>query len=248
MKIKKRRVQRELDQVNIPADAVEVIEDEMLGMGGFGTVYLADFNGINAAAKVVYFRDASGSLPDDNNDDNDNGNGRRGDNDGVGRSEQDKYADGPEERQHQSLDDQKSKRRLAVALAKRASASARAEARQRLSFVRELEAMKRLRGSHTVTIYGAVTSMKGRLVLVMEFLPGGDLMQRLRKARRPLEKGVLRGIIRDVCSGMAFLHAEAFVHGDLKSANVLFDANGRAKVCILLSRYTNGTLWLIGHV
>ena len=79
-------------------------------------------------------------------------------------------------------------------------------------------------------MYGAVTSVKDELVLVMEFLPGGDLLMRLQKARRPLEEGTLRGIVRDVCSGMAFLHAEAFVHGDLKSANILFDANGRAKV------------------
>lgn len=46
-------------------------------------------------------------------------------------------------------------------------------------------------------------------------------------------------IVRGVCSGMAFLHAEAFVQGELKSANVLSDANERAKAgfitwCLLL--------------
>ena len=128
---------------------------------------------------------------------------------------------------------QKARRRAAVSLARRAAACARAEARQRLAIARELEAMKRLRGPHTVHMYGAVTSVKDELVLVMEFLPGGDLLMRLQKARRPLEEGTLRGIVRDVCSGMAFLHAEAFVHGDLKSANILFDANGRAKVIYL---------------
>lgn len=71
---------------------------------------------------------------------------------------------------------------------------------------------------------------RAQLVLVMEFLPGGDLLQKLQKAKRPLEERVLRRIVRDVCSGMAFLHREAFVHGDLKSANVLFDAGGTAKV------------------
>ena len=45
------RRQRKLDQVEIPEDQV-AITDEMLGKGGFGEVYLADYNGHNAAAKV----------------------------------------------------------------------------------------------------------------------------------------------------------------------------------------------------
>ena len=43
--------QRKLDQVEIPAEYLS-ITDELLGKGGFGEVYLADFNGHNAAAKV----------------------------------------------------------------------------------------------------------------------------------------------------------------------------------------------------
>ena len=43
--------QRKLDQVEIPADHLS-ITDELLGKGGFGEVYLADYNGHNAAAKV----------------------------------------------------------------------------------------------------------------------------------------------------------------------------------------------------
>lgn len=45
------RRQRNLDRVEIPEDHVTVT-DELLGKGGFGAVYLADFNGRNAAAKV----------------------------------------------------------------------------------------------------------------------------------------------------------------------------------------------------
>lgn len=45
------RRQRRLDQVEIPEDHV-TITDELLGKGGFGAVYLADYNGRNAAAKV----------------------------------------------------------------------------------------------------------------------------------------------------------------------------------------------------
>lgn len=45
------RRQRNLDQVEIPEDHV-IITGDLLGKGGFGEVYLADYNGHNAAAKV----------------------------------------------------------------------------------------------------------------------------------------------------------------------------------------------------
>ena len=46
------RRQRNLDQIEIP-EANVTITDELLGKGGFGEVYLADYNGRNAAAKVL---------------------------------------------------------------------------------------------------------------------------------------------------------------------------------------------------
>jgi len=46
--------QRRLDQVQIPEEHLS-IADDLLGKGGFGEVYLADYNGHNAAAKVGYW-------------------------------------------------------------------------------------------------------------------------------------------------------------------------------------------------
>lgn len=45
------RRQRKLDQVEIPEEHLFITND-VLGKGGFGEVYLADYNGHNAAAKV----------------------------------------------------------------------------------------------------------------------------------------------------------------------------------------------------
>lgn len=45
------RRQRNLSQIEIPEDNV-TISDEILGKGGFGSVYIADYNGRNDAAKV----------------------------------------------------------------------------------------------------------------------------------------------------------------------------------------------------
>lgn len=86
-----------------------------------------------------------------------------------------------------------------------------------------------------------------RFILVMELLTGGDLRTRLKQLAKQRTKcdgegdgwGHLfpedqaRRVIGDICAGMAFLHSKETVHGDLKSANVLFDGAGRAKA----SRY-----------
>lgn len=90
--------------------------------------------------------------------------------------------------------------------------------------------MMRLRSPYTVCVYGAITSRKYRLVLVMELLSGGDLRAFLKKSDEPLPTERARRIISDVCEGAAFLHSCGAVHGDLKSANVLLCGAGRVKV------------------
>lgn len=87
-----------------------------------------------------------------------------------------------------------------------------------------------LRSPHTIHVYGKITSQQDRLVLVMELLVGGDLRMLLKYANQPLPEDQSWSIIRDICAGMAFLHSKETVHGDLKSANVLLDGHGRAKV------------------
>lgn len=176
------RRQRRLDQIEIPADQL-TITDEVIGKGGFATVYLADYNGRNAAAKV-----------------------QKIDHDLAGMDDDDMHE---EERR--------------VQMANR-------EEGQHRAFMRELEAMVRLRSPHTVHVYGAITSRPGQFILVMELLPGGDLRTLLKKANKSLAEDRARRIVGDVGAGMAFLHSKSTVHGDLKSANVLFDGAGRAKV------------------
>ena len=101
---------------------------------------------------------------------------------------------------------------------------------QRKAFLRELDTMTCLRSPFTVNVYGAVTSLEDRLILVMELLAGGDLRTLLSNCEEPLSEQQSRHIIGDICAGMAFLHRKEVVHGDLKSANVLLDGAGRAKV------------------
>lgn len=101
---------------------------------------------------------------------------------------------------------------------------------QHKAFLREVDAMVRLRSPYTVNVFGAVTSLPDRLIIVMELLAGGDLRTLIKKSAHPLPEEQARQIVGDICAGMAFLHGKETVHGDLKSANVLLDSAGRAKV------------------
>ena len=65
--------------------------------------------------------------------------------------------------------------------------------------------------------------------LVMEFAPGGTLMDRLRKERL-LPEAECRRIGAEVADALAFAHAQDVLHRDIKPANILFAAGGRAKV------------------
>ena len=74
------------------------------------------------------------------------------------------------------------------------------------------------------------------LVLIMEYAPGGSLLELLQNQRQqqtplPVAKAVQIGI--DVAQGLAALHTLDVVHRDLKPSNILFDAQGRAKVADL---------------
>ena len=71
------------------------------------------------------------------------------------------------------------------------------------------------------------------LILVMEYCPGGSLaeyLERARKEQQPIEvEECLRWGV-EMAQGLAELHKLDAVHRDLKPTNVLFDAQGRAKI------------------
>ena len=74
--------------------------------------------------------------------------------------------------------------------------------------------------------YGA---WEGRPYMVLEFMPGGTLEDRLGEGR-PLPDAETERIAHEIADGLAHAHSRGLVHRDLKPANVLFDADGRAKI------------------
>jgi eukaryotic-like serine/threonine-protein kinase len=69
----------------------------------------------------------------------------------------------------------------------------------------------------------------GRPYMVLEYLGGGTLEDRLRQDQ-PYDDEGTRRIANELASALAHAHARGLVHRDLKPANVLFDEERRAKV------------------
>jgi eukaryotic-like serine/threonine-protein kinase len=70
---------------------------------------------------------------------------------------------------------------------------------------------------------------EGRRFMVLEYLPGGSLEDRLATGK-PLPDDDTRRIAGEIAAGLAHAHERGVVHRDLKPANILFDAGGRAKI------------------
>jgi eukaryotic-like serine/threonine-protein kinase len=70
---------------------------------------------------------------------------------------------------------------------------------------------------------------EGRRFIVLEYLPGGSLEDRLATGK-PLTDDDTRRIAGEIAAGLAHAHERGVVHRDLKPANILFDAGGRAKI------------------
>ncbi|KAJ1280322.1 hypothetical protein BS78_04G223200 [Paspalum vaginatum] len=110
-------------------------------------------------------------------------------------------------------------------------------------FNQEVAVLGGVRHPNLVTLIGACREPFG---LVYEFLPNGSLEDRLACANNtpPLTWQVRTKIICEICSALIFLHSNRphpVVHGDLKPANILLDANFVSKlgdfgICRLLSQ------------
>ncbi len=93
-------------------------------------------------------------------------------------------------------------------------------------FVREARLASTLRHPSLVEVY-EVSVERG--FLVMEYLPGGSLAQRLA-AGEQLAPVQVRRMALDIIGGLEAAHHRGVVHRDVKPANVFFDARGTAKI------------------
>ncbi len=96
-------------------------------------------------------------------------------------------------------------------------------------FQREAKAAAKMQHPAIVTIFDVgVDEETGAPFMVLEYLPGESLADRLDRVRIPLARGVQ--IALDLASALSFAHRQRIVHRDVKPANVLHAGDNRWKL------------------
>src|SRR5947199_10389279 len=98
----------------------------------------------------------------------------------------------------------------------------------RARFDREARAAAALAHPNITQLYD-FGEADGRPYMVLEYLPGGTLEERLLPGK-PLPDADAERIATELAAGLAHAHERGLIHRDLKPANVLFDDEGVAKI------------------
>ncbi len=93
-------------------------------------------------------------------------------------------------------------------------------------FRREAETAARLEHPHIVTVYD-FGSAGDVLYVVMRYLPGGSLAQRLRHFGIPSLADTVY-LLNQIGSALDYAHKNGVIHRDIKPGNILLDEDGRA--------------------
>ena len=104
------------------------------------------------------------------------------------------------------------------------------DGKSRPRFVREAQVLAGLEHDHIVTIYKVDQAKAGNPYLVMQYVDGPTLRQRLLEEGRILPREAAN-IVLQVADGLASAHRLGLVHRDIKPANIMWDAKqSRAKI------------------
>jgi len=89
-------------------------------------------------------------------------------------------------------------------------------------FIREAKIVAKLSHKSIVTVYDAGES-GNFYYLAMEYMPGGDLKDRIEKGMKARE---CLNIISKLAIALHFAHEKGYIHRDVKSENIIFNEDG----------------------
>ncbi|KAH8112734.1 hypothetical protein DFH11DRAFT_1545689 [Phellopilus nigrolimitatus] len=92
--------------------------------------------------------------------------------------------------------------------------------------LREIAIMKKCKHGQIVQLYEVINDrLMSKILLVMEYMGGGEVKWRDSNGRPCLRVDQTRRICRDVVLGLEYLHHQGIVHRDIKPANLLWTAD-----------------------
>ncbi|KAH9856264.1 Pkinase-domain-containing protein [Lenzites betulinus] len=94
--------------------------------------------------------------------------------------------------------------------------------------VNEILVMKESQHPNIVNFLDAYLIRNNELWVVMEYMEGGALTDIIEN--NTLEEDQISSICLETCKGLGHLHSQSIIHRDIKSDNVLLDAQGHVKI------------------
>ncbi|KDR78111.1 hypothetical protein GALMADRAFT_224500 [Galerina marginata CBS 339.88] len=94
--------------------------------------------------------------------------------------------------------------------------------------VNEILVMKESQHPNIVNFLESYLVKSNELWVVMEYMEGGALTDIIENNQ--LEEDQISSISFETCKGLGHLHSQSIIHRDIKSDNVLLDAQGRVKI------------------
>lgn len=93
---------------------------------------------------------------------------------------------------------------------------------------REISLLRELKHPNIVQYLGS-NSDDTHLHIFLEYVPGGSVASMLVNYG-PLGEGLIKNFVRQILTGLAYLHSKDIIHRDIKGANILVDNKGSVKI------------------
>jgi mitogen-activated protein kinase kinase kinase len=93
---------------------------------------------------------------------------------------------------------------------------------------REISLLRDLQHPNIVQYLGA-SSSTDHLNIFLEYVPGGSV-QTMLNSYGALREPLVRSFVRQIVTGLAYLHGREIIHRDIKGANILVDNKGGIKI------------------
>lgn len=96
----------------------------------------------------------------------------------------------------------------------------------------EAEVLRSLNHPNIVKVHKCLTLRNMEVVIIMEYLEGGELLKLVQSAGR-LDEAAARGFLRQIVKGMLYCHLSNLTHRDLKLENLLLVNSEENKIKII---------------